>query len=84
MGEPEEYNRKELIHRIGTFFLIIGIGLLIFFLLSEAAGKTTFQYFCWSTLLVSLGFIFRAQLKRSASSSGRFRIFKGLRKGKDE
>jgi membrane protein implicated in regulation of membrane protease activity len=84
MGEPEEHNRNELIHRIGTFFLMIGIGMLIFFLLSEAAGKTTFQYFCWSTLLVTLGLIFRAQLKRSVSSSGRFGIFKRLRKGKDE
>ena len=84
MGEPEHYHRKEIIHRIGTFFLIIGIGMLIIFALSESAGKTTFQYFCWSTLLVTLGFLFRAQYKRGTSPSGRFSVFKRFKKGKGE
>lgn len=83
MGEPEHYHRKELIHRIGTFFLITGIGMVILFLLSEAAGKTTFQYFCWSTLLISLGFAFRAQYKRGVPPSGRFSLFKRFKKGKE-
>jgi hypothetical protein len=27
MGAPEGFDRKEVIHRIGTFFLLVGIGL---------------------------------------------------------
>ena len=84
MGEPEHYYRKEIIHRVGTFFLIMGIGLFILFLLSESTGSTTFEYFCGSTLLVTLGFIFRSQYKKGAQPSGRFGIFKRLRKGKGE
>lgn len=84
MGEPEPFNRKEIIHRIGTFFVILGIGLLLLFLLSETTGRTTFQYFCWSALLVTLGFVFRAQYRRSTPPSGRFGVFKRFRRKKDE
>lgn len=84
MGEPEQYNRKEIIHRIGTFFLMIGIGLLLIFLLSEAAGQTTFQFFCVSILLMIVGFLFRAQYKRGVTPSGRFGVIKRLRRRKDD
>ena len=36
MGAPQGFDRKEVLSRIGTFFLLIGIGLLVFFFLSEA------------------------------------------------
>jgi len=78
MGEPQEYNPKEIIHRIGTFFLLVGIGLFMFFLLSDAGGNPTFRYFCWGLLLLMVGFGFRARYKRSIQPSGRFSIFKRL------
>ena len=79
MGAPQEYNRKEFIYRVGTFFLLVGTGLLIFFMLSEAAEQTEFSYFCWSMILLTLGFIFRAQYKKPAGPpSGRFSILKKL------
>ena len=78
MGEPQGYDPRELIYRIGTFFLMVGIGVLVFFLLSEAGGRPTFTYLCWSLLLFTLGFIFRARYKRQTQSSGRFSIFKRL------
>ena len=76
MSAPQGFNRKELLHRIGTFFIIIGIGLLAFFLLSEAAQQVTFQYFCSSVVLLVVGFVFRGQFKRSVTPSGRFRLVK--------
>jgi hypothetical protein len=79
MGEPQGYNRKEFIHRVGTFFLLVGIGLLVFFFLSEAAEKPTFSYFCWSTILLILGFLFRTQYKKPTQPSGRFSIFQRLK-----
>lgn len=72
MGQPQDFDPKEILHRIGTFFLLIGIGLVVFFILSEAAGKVTFSYFCWSVLLIVIGLIFRGQFKRKVTPSGRF------------
>ncbi|HEY9528245.1 MAG TPA: hypothetical protein VIR02_14215 [Anaerolineales bacterium] len=78
MSSPQGFNRKEVIHRIGTFFILLGIGLLGFFLLSEAAKQVTFEYFCWSVLLLVIGFVFRGQFKRSVPPSGRFSLVKRL------
>jgi uncharacterized membrane protein SirB2 len=78
MGAPQGYDPKGIIHRIGTFLLLVGIGLLVFFLLSEAANKTMLDYFCWSIVLIVLGFIFRSRLKRTVKPSGRFSIVKKL------
>lgn len=71
-------NPKELVHRIGTFFLMVGIGLLIFFGLSEAAQNVNFEYFCWGVLLIVLGFIFRGQFKKTVPPSGRFSLVRKL------
>ncbi|HJQ14931.1 MAG TPA: hypothetical protein VJ830_09300 [Anaerolineales bacterium] len=78
MSSPQGFNRKEVLHRIGTFFIIVGIGLLAFFLLSEAARQVAFEYFCWSVLLLVIGFFFRGQFKRSVTPSGRFSLVKRL------
>jgi hypothetical protein len=78
MGAPEGYDRKELIARIGTFFLLIGIGLLVFFFLSEAAKKVTFDYFCWGLVLIIIGLVFRGRFKKVIPASGRFSIVKKL------
>ena len=80
MGDPQGYNRKEIIYRVGTFFLLVGIGLLIFFLFSESVGQATFPYFCWSMVLLILGFLFRAQYKKSVPASGRFGVLKRFKR----
>ena len=85
MGEPQGYNYKELIYRVGTFFLLVGTGLLIFFMLSESANQPMFNFFCWSIVLLVVGFMFRAQYKKSVPSSGRFSVLKRFkRKPKEE
>jgi hypothetical protein len=78
MSSPQGFNRKEVLARIGTFFIIVGIGLLAFFLLSEAARQVAFEYFCWSVLLLVIGFLFRGQFKRTVTPSGRFSLVKRL------
>jgi hypothetical protein len=78
MGAPQGYDPKAFLHRIGTFFFLVGILLLVFFLLSEAASKVNLDYFCWSAALIVLGLIFRNQLKRTVKPSGRFSIVKKL------
>ncbi|HLO31959.1 MAG TPA: hypothetical protein VK249_22610 [Anaerolineales bacterium] len=78
MGAPQGFDPKEIIHRIGTFFLLVGIGLLVFFVLSEAAQQVAFSYFCWSVALILIGSIFRSQLRRTVKPSGRFSLVKKL------
>jgi hypothetical protein len=78
MGAPQGFDRRELLYRMGTFFLLVGIGLLVFFFLSEAAQQVTFEYFCWSLLLIILGFIFRGQFRKATPASGRFSLVKRL------
>jgi uncharacterized protein YqhQ len=78
MSDNQPNNYSELIYRVGTFFLLIGIGLVVIFILSEAAQETSFSYFCWGTILLVIGFMFRAQYKRSIPSSGRFSLLKRL------
>lgn len=85
MGEPEGFDRKAFLYRVGTFFLLVGIGILTFFLLSEAAGKPTISYFCWSTLLIVIAFIFRGQYRKPYKPSGRFSVLQKFRpKSKQE
>ncbi len=85
MSDNQPNNYTELIYRVGTFFLLVGIGLVVLFVLSEAAQETAFGYFCWGTVLLIVGFVFRAQYKKSMPSSGRFSMFKRLKpKPKDK
>jgi hypothetical protein len=84
MGQPSD--RQEFIARVGTFFVLVGIGMMTFFILSEAAKDPRLSYFCWGTVLLTFGFIFRGQFKKPAGPPhGRFSIFKRLRpKPKEE
>ena len=75
MGASPPPDRKEFVARVGTFFVLVGIGLLVFFILSEAAKSPMLSYFCWGTVLLTFGFIFRGQFKRPAGpASGRFSV----------
>jgi hypothetical protein len=78
MSSPQGFDRKEVLHRIGTFFLIVGFGLFVLFMASEAAKDVTFSYFCGSLILMILGFVFRGQFKRNVAPSGRFSLVKRL------
>jgi hypothetical protein len=86
MGEPQKYDPKEIIYRVGTFFLLVGLGLLVFFMLSEAAETPQFNYFCVSMVLLILGFMFRAQYRKQIASSGRFSLIRRIfgRRGGDK
>jgi hypothetical protein len=78
MSSPGGYDRREVLHRIGTFFIIVAIGLLAFFLLSEAARQVAFEYLCWSVALLVTGLIFRGRFKKTVAPSGRFSLVKKL------
>ncbi|RME89173.1 MAG: hypothetical protein D6770_05245 [Anaerolineae bacterium] len=67
-----------LIPRIGTFFVIVGVGLIALFAISDFAGMTNFDYFFLGMFVIGLGVLFR---RRAAPPppSGRFSILRKLR-----
>jgi hypothetical protein len=69
---------KEFLVRIGTFCILIGIGLLILFVASDSAGKTNFDYLFWAVLSVTLGILLRRR-KAPAAPSGRFASLRSFR-----
>ena len=55
MGEEQ----KDLVPRIGTFLLVLGVFFFIFFLVSDFAKQPDFDWLFLGTLLVIIGFGFR-------------------------
>ncbi len=75
-------SRKEFVARIGTFFVLIGIGLLVFYGFSESANAPLLQYFCWGVVILGLGLFMQGQFKRPPGPpSGRFSVFGKLKNG---
>ena len=72
------YSYRELIYRVGTFFLMIGIGLFLLFVLSESANEAVFSYFCGGLVLLVVGLLFRNQYKKSFPPNERFNLVKRL------
>jgi hypothetical protein len=62
--------------RIGTFFLLMGSGLIILFIASDTAGKANFDYFFYGVIGLVIGFF----LRRKAPAPPPSNRFSGLRK----
>jgi hypothetical protein len=73
---------KEFIVRIGTFFILIGVGVFILFIASDYADKTNFDYLFWSVLSVTVGIILRRR-KTPPPPSDRFSYVRKLREGRN-
>ena len=75
----------EFVARIGTFFLLIGMGFAILFIASDMAAssgtgmRTDYNYLCIGVILLSLGFALRAQGRPPPEPSGRFRSIRNYR-----
>jgi hypothetical protein len=78
MSSPQGFDRKEIIYRIGTFFLMVGFGLIGFFVFSDAARQVSFNYLCWGLIILILGMFFRAQYRKSVKASARFSLVRKL------
>ncbi len=72
---------NEFIIRIGTFFLLIGIGIFILFIASDYAGQTNFDYLFWAVLSVTIGIMLRRR-RPPRPRSERFSYVRRLRAGK--
>jgi len=69
----------EFLTRIGTFFILIGIGIFILFIASNSAGAANFDYLFWAVLSVIVGFFLRRRREPSASAE-RFSVMRRFRR----
>lgn len=70
----------EFIIRIGTFFILIGVGIFILFVASDYANQTNFDYLFWAVLSVTVGILLRRR-KPPPPPSGRFSYLRRMRGG---
>jgi cytochrome c biogenesis protein CcdA len=73
----EEGDRKEFIARIGTFFLLIGIGTMWLFIVSDMGNETKFVLFFASVITLVIGWYFKRITAPPPKPGTRF---EGLRK----
>jgi hypothetical protein len=67
-----------LIVRVGTFFIVIGIGMFILFVASDLAEKPEFDYLFIAMVLFGIGWMFRRR-KAPPPSADRFSYFRRMR-----
>jgi hypothetical protein len=54
---------------------------MVFFILSDSAKQPILSYFCWGTVLLTVGFIFQGQFKKPVGPPhGRFSILQRLKR----
>ncbi len=71
---------EELLIRVGTFFMVIGVGIFILFVASDYAHQTDFDYLFWSIIAMTIGLLLRRR-KPPPPPSGRFSAWHKWRKG---
>jgi MYXO-CTERM domain-containing protein len=69
---------NEFIVRIGTFCILIGVGILILFIASDSAGAANFDYLFWALLSVIVGLFLRRR-RESPPPAGRFGFLQRFR-----
>ena len=76
---------EDLVPRMGTFFIILGVASIGYFVISDITEELSFRYFFAGLLFVILGTRFRRNVQKP-SPSGRFESWRKFRSGelKDE
>ncbi len=64
-------DNKDLIPRIGTFFILVGLGLMALFVGSEFGKEPNFNFFFLSLAALFFGYLFRRKVA-PPPASGRF------------
>ena len=61
--------------RMGTFFVVMGMGVFLLFVASDVVDKVEFDYFFLALILLGIGYYFRRKKARSPAAN-RFTWFK--------
>jgi len=78
MGDEQPTPQEDLVPRIGTFLVLLGIFSLILFLASDFADKPDFDWLFIGMVLAAIGFFFRRRAS-PPPSAGRFSGIRKLR-----
>lgn len=78
MGEGAPTPQEDLVPRIGTFMVLLGVFSLIFFLASDFADRPEFDWLFVGMVFLGIGFIFRRRAPPPAPA-GRFSYIRKLR-----
>jgi succinate-acetate transporter protein len=78
MGEEQPTDQSELVPRIGTFLILLGIFSLIFFIASDSAKQPEFDWLFIGMVLMGIGFLFRRRAP-PPPSAGRFGMVRKMR-----
>jgi len=76
MGDEQPTSQEDLVPRIGTFLILLGIFSLIFFVTSDMARNPEFDWLFVGMVLMGIGFLFRRRAP-APPPAGRFA---GIRK----
>jgi hypothetical protein len=70
-------SNEPFIFRVGMFFLVLGMGALVLFVISDIAKQTEFDYLFIGMLLIGIGWMMRRK-KAPPPPSGRFSGVRGF------
>ena len=71
-------DEKNIVPRIGTFFLVIGLGFILLFIISDIAQTVYFNYLFLGLLLSGFGIYLRRNAEKPPPS-GRFEAWRKMR-----
>ena len=71
MGEEQEIKQEDLIPRIGTFLMLLGLFAFILFVASDLSQQTDFDWLFGGMVLTAAGWFMRRRMS-PPPSSGRF------------
>jgi len=69
---------ESLTIRMGTFFIMMGLGAFVLFVTSDIADKVDFDYLFIAMLLIAVGWYFRRE-KAPPPPAGRFEYLRKMR-----
>ncbi|MBK6646733.1 MAG: hypothetical protein IPG44_13485 [Anaerolineales bacterium] len=55
--------------RMGTFFVVMGMGIFLLFVVSDVADKVQFDYFFLAMILLGIGYYFRRKKARPQAAN---------------
>jgi uncharacterized membrane protein YedE/YeeE len=70
--------REDYLSRMGTFFVLLGILLLVLFIASDIAQDPYFRYFFFGAIALGVGLFFKRLTAKPAKPTARFSGLRGF------